>query len=227
MTEEVKENKIEIENPKADKEKMVKWVVAIIFLFSIATLIIIKLQKPDFKLTYVLLIGAFILVISLILFFGFDIFKKYKDATTKKLDEEKLPPAASEEQLKKRIESILLSAEYQNHIKQYKSIKLYTVNKNLIYDFEIEPLYSDVKQSDIIHIVINAHYLDRLPTIMYNPSSYEVARVINATSSNPLPEANIEKTEVYNPITQNVIKTQKKTFQKKDDKKEKTQEDLG
>lgn len=210
---------VELKVQKSNNEHLVKWLVGIGFVISIIILIVIKSQNPEFPLKYIIIIFSFILVAAIILFFGFDIYRKYQQKITTVEKESKLPEVATEEQLKRRVESILSSDEFQNHVKRFLNIKQQFINKNLVYDFEIKPLYNDKTNDDIIHIIINAHYIERLPTILFNPSSGELYKSINAASTNPFQSADIEKTEIFNPLTNTVIKTAKKTHTKDNIKK--------
>jgi hypothetical protein len=221
-----KENEVVVLE-QANKGKMFKIIAGVIIFLTIIILGAIKVQNPDFPLKYIILIGIIVLFIGLIAYFGFDIYRKfdnYKDVSKK---EDKLPPIATPEQLMKRIEGILMNEIYQNHVKEWKNIKQQIVGSNLIYDFEIVPLYTEYTNKDIFHIIINAHFIDRIPTILINPTpnGREIFRAINMASLNPTPGVDIEKTEIFNPMTNTIVKTEKKTHKDKHKDKEK-KEDL-
>jgi hypothetical protein len=216
-----------VKEKPVDKVKTTKVLVIIGLIFSIAVMIIVKVQNPDFPFKYIIIIFAFLLVISIILFFGFDALKKYKDVLSIKTKEKKLPPVASEEVLINKVSTILSSPVYQNHIKQILNVKKEIIGRNNIYDFEILPLHSEKTKNDVIHIIINAHYIDELHTVLYNPSRYEIIRAMNKCSTSPEPDADIERRRETDLLTGRQVMYEKKTHLGKYKRKpEKTTEDL-
>lgn len=219
------ERPVEVIKPeKSTKEKVFKIAIAIIFSFFIIILIYYKIQTPSFKWGWFILIGVILVVVSSILIFGFNINRwiKLKNDEKNKVE---LPEPASEELLKLRVKTVIESELYKNHIKKYLNVTPHNINNNLILDFELELLYNEQKD-DICHVVINSHFINRLPAVIFNPKSYTLNKVINDASSKPFMAPNIERSEVFNPITQTYQKLEKKTQNievKKDDKK---QEDL-
>jgi len=211
-------------------EKLVQIIAGLITFFIILTLVIIKLQKPEFALKWVFIIGGIVLIFGILAFFSFKIYHKVSDE--KEIKEEKLPKIATEEQLKLRCMEILSSIHHQNHIKKWGNIKHQIINGNSIYDFEIFPLYNrELGQEDIIHIIINAHFIDRLPNILYyeknKVNNAEIKHAINMSSTNPFPDADIRRKRIYNPITGTTVETSEKTYKEKEKKKEKfKKEDL-
>jgi len=194
-----------------NKTSLTKWLVVIGFIFSVVALIVVKSQVESFATKYFVMIFVFLVIISLILYFGFGIIKKYQDNKSKLVSEEKLPPVASEEQLKNRCEQIMKSVQHRNHIKRYLNVNFKYINKNLIYDFEIIPEYNDKTSDDVIHIILNAHYIDRLPSFLYNPSPQKVAAAMNDASSSPNPDAEIERRQETDLLTGKEIIYEKKT----------------
>ena len=57
-----------------------------------------------------------------------------------------------------------------------------------------------------------------MPSVYYDikPTEYQLRKAINSKSSNPLPEPEVEKREIWNPLTQTFMTETKKTpFKKK------------
>jgi len=214
-----------IKKDENNKEKIVRILTVVFSIFIIIALIIIKTQNPSFPFKWIVIIIMIVLIFGIIFFFSFSIYHKvFED---KKEEEEKLPNVATEEQLKQKVYEVINSVEYKNHIKKFLDIKQQIINGNLIYDFSIEPLYDDKKsKKNIIHVIINAHFINRIPTVLYDPSVVELKRAINLCSTNPTADADVEKTEMFNPLTNTVIKTSKKTHQMKKDKSSEKKEDL-
>jgi hypothetical protein len=179
-------------------------------------LIFYKIQNPEFSLKAILLIGSFLIIVASILFFGFDIYKKYSEVKEDKSDE--LPKSLSKEELKVKIKELVESQEYQNHIKSWGEVKSYTVNKNLIYSFDIEPLYID-NNRERLTIVINSHFPENHPAVLFNANSKDVYKAVNSASTNPEPPSMIEKTEMFNPMTQVAMRTERRTPSNKKIKK--------
>ena len=221
--EEIQEKQV-IVKEKSNKETLFKLIVSVFFVLFWTILIYIKIQNENFKIGYFILIGVIITIVGLIFFFGFSIYRKYQNVVHKEKDEEKLPPSTSIEALKLQIESLLQGEEFRNHVKRYLSITPHNVNKNLIYDFEIEPLYVD-NGKDRINIIINSHYPERFPAIKFNATKQELYRVVNDSSINPEPPVQIERNKMWNPLTQTFVETEKKTPTKHEEK-EKPKEDL-
>lgn len=209
-----------------DKKGLTKWLVGIGFIFLLIVLITVKVQVESFAWTYFFVILAFLVVIFFILFFGFSIFKKFQENKEKIMSEEVLPPVASKERLKKECEKILMSEEYENHVKQYLNIVPKFINKNLIYDFEILPLYSDKTNKDIMHLIFNAHYIDRYPAILFNPSPQKISECMNAMSTSPNPDAEVERRTEVDLLTGKEVSYEKKTPGRLNDKRQEPKKEL-
>lgn len=219
MEEEQSQENVVIEKPKNTKEFIFKIIVACCSVLIIAALILYKMQNPEFSLRMVILIIAFLIIISLGLIFGFSLYRKFHILKDEHEKSAELPKSLNKEELKKMVKNLLESKEYQNHIKRWDNIRSYTINKNLIYCFEIEPLYIDDNNKKIA-VIINSHFPNNQPTILFNYSDRDIYRAVNSASTNPEPPAEIEKTEVYNPMTQTMMKTEKrKPKSKKNEKK--------
>lgn len=228
MVDAMQENKEvhQVVNTENNKKSLTKWLVAIGFIFLLVVLITIKVQVDSFVWSYFFIILAFLVVIFFILFFGFGIFKKFNENKEKIKAEDKLPPVASKEQLKKECEKILSSEEYENHVKQYLNIIPKFINKNLIYDFEIIPLYNDKTNKDIIHLIFNAHYIDRYPAILFNPSPQKINEAMNAMSTNPNPDAEVERRTEVDLLTGKEVSYEKKTPGKLNEKKDEPKKEI-
>jgi len=108
---------IQIEN-KDNRVKLIKIITVIVFVFILIATVYYKIQNPDFSLKLLLLLIFFITVVALILFFGFDIYKKFEKIKEKVKDEEVNNPV-SEEILKFKIKNIIESKEFENHVRKF------------------------------------------------------------------------------------------------------------
>lgn len=221
MVEETKEEKEIVQQAKVNKMSLTRKIVITIFFFLSVLLIYIKWTNPDFQIKYLLIIFAVMIILALGFYYGFDFFKKYKDLKNKLTSSKDLPDPATPEELMAIVEDTLRSPQFQNHVKRWIGYNQETVNRNLIYNFEIEPLYAD-NGKDRVNIIVNAHFPNRLPTVRFAMNVREQHRAINSASTDPEPPAETEETESINNLTGTTIKVKKRkpTIKKEEEKKE-------
>ena len=163
------------------------------------------------------------------MFFGFTVFELFKKI--KKKDKEgDIPAPITLEQAKEIIKKNLVSPEYADYATNgWVQNKVYVVGKTqkqriLLVQLEQTP-YSSVPYQ---FCLLNLHYPTELYSYIeqekYNPA--ELLRQINVMTTDPTEMPDIEKTEIWNPITQSHVKTEKTTKRKEDKTKEKKKEDL-
>jgi hypothetical protein len=218
MVEEVNITKVEekvieekTEKAKASTEKLLKiWSVGI-GIFLILSLIVIKVQNPDFPLKWVLIISGIVLFICLFIFFSFAIFRKSHKEEEKQKTPRGLPQPASLATLRGICESSLTNRYFANHttgcLREY-----YTSagkNHDRIYVYVTKALYFQNMREGKVYIIVNSHYPLDLRSVLIDPTSTELTKCINYLSTAPEEEPNTEETSIYNPLTQTIVNTRK------------------
>ena len=214
-----------IQNPKSNKDMILKVISVIAVIIAITTLIIIKRQRPSFSLWAVILFSVFIVIIGLLSFFGSSIYKKYIEWKKDKEAKEELPKEASIDILFDIVKKSVANDYYRDHVKEHLgqvSHSVGRIKKNTIIDFKVRTLYGG---GQLCHVVVNANYPDKTPTVLFEPSLYSLNKAINDMSLDPEEPADVEKVITQNPFTGVYQETERKTHQKKEEKKDK--EDLG
>jgi len=220
MEEENEEKEVEKVEVKTSKEKLFRYLIGIAAFVTIAILIIVKIQNQDFPLIWFFIVGGGFILLLLIPY----IYQKVIEAINKGKGKEKsdeLPEPASQEELWGIAKKSLTNENYQNHIREHLKTVLHTVGKNLIYEFKVETLYGN----QVCHIIINAHFPDRIPGVLFEPDKYELNKIINSQSTNPESDPDEEVTTTENPLTGTKIETHKKIHHKKEKKKEEEKEE--
>lgn len=205
-----------LEQPKKNKEKMMKILVPVFVVIFIVILILVKSQNPDFPLGYVILIGVIILIVGLIAFFGFDIAHKFQKIKNKEIDKTQLPEPAEVKILWEKAKKALTNPIYRDHIKEYIQTINWSVGKNmksLVVEFQVRSLYRSRQRCSIL---INANYPDRLPTVLFEPDIHKLRSAIQSMSFDPKDPADEEETITKNEMTGVTSTTKKKTYVKKD-----------
>jgi energy-coupling factor transporter transmembrane protein EcfT len=194
------------------KNFFIKGFVVLIALISWIVTLFIIFQTESNPLFFII-ISVIVTIGLLILFFWTNLSNIFK----KEEKEEKVPKPMSEEEMFKKVKDFVESEEIQDHINEYKSMKDYNINNNIIWHFEIMPYLGKKK----IHVIINANYPKETPSYLVEPiSKYVIAKLINSKSKKPLDDPEVKKTIVENMLTGNIItQEEKKPYKKKEDKK--------
>ena len=204
-----------IKKEKSSKETLVRWFSVIFVLLTIGVLIVVKWQRPDFPFKWIILIGIPLSVIGVVAFFSFSIYGKYQHYK-EKAEKEEMPKAAPPEIIIKKLYDSVTNTNLRNHIKEYTH-REYNINKNKIYVFCARLLYNDPSLGEFAYVIINANFIDTIPTIVSGKTQERTLRHwINMKSINPEAEPEVERVESFNPLTQTFMKTEKKTPIKKD-----------
>jgi hypothetical protein len=214
-----------LKKEKPRRESLVKWLSVIFVIIVVVILFIIKWQNPDFPLKWVFIIGIPLIIIGAIVFFAFDIYRKYQEHKAK-TEKGVLPPAASEETILKRLNDEVTNNNRRNHIKRYIPQR-HTVGKNLIYLFSLQLLYADEDLGNTAYAIVNAHYPDDIPTLLPGTVSLrEVKLAVNAASLNPEPEPDVEVTTSESPLLGTKTTTRKTAHRGRPKKKPQSKEEL-
>jgi len=204
------------EEPK--KGKLVKVLTPIFIIVVLIILIVVKNQNPEFPLGYIILIGAIVIIIGGIAFFGLELSDKFKKITNKISLKNNLPAPAETKVLWEEAKISLTNSLYRDHIKKYVQTINHSVGKNmksLVVEFQV---YSVYRPRELCSILINANYPKRTPTVIFNSDkkSYQLSRAIQSMSFDPEDPANEEETTIRNDLTGTVSTTKRKTYTKKD-----------
>jgi len=225
--EQLKEEEQEKERDKT--EKTLKIFSIVIGVLLLIVLIIVKVYNPNFPLFWVIILGVVVAVVSAIIYFSFTIFRwitREKEEKGEKAGG--LPKAASLATLRGMSESALTNKFYANHLKKCKEEKFFHIgkNKNRIYMYRAEALYTDDMKKGEVVILINAHYPEDLRTILIDPSSSEISHAVNSLANEPEAPADEEESMIWNPVTQTYVSSKKIIHKKQEEKKEEKKEDL-
>ncbi len=216
-----------MEEIKSPKEKRMKIIVPIIAVSVLILLFFIKSQNPNFGLKYVLIIAGFILIFSGIAFWGAEITDRFNKIKNKDGDKNILPEPVSSDVLWQKAKYSLTNEIYRDHIKKIEKVVNHSVGKNkksLVVEFQVKTLNNSAQTC---HIILNANYPNRMPTVLFEPTIYELNRAIQSMSFDPEDPANEEEIVVKNDITGITATTKKKTFTKnKTEEKKKSGEPL-
>lgn len=198
-----------------NREKMMKIIIPIFAVILLTILIIVKQQNPDFALKYVILIGAVIIIVALIGFFGFNVANTIATLKEKDKKNKSLPEPADTLVLWEKAKIALTNNVYRDHIKEYVTTINHSVGKNLkslVVEFKVVSLY---RPRQICSILINANYPSRLPTVLFDPTTGDLNKAIQSMSFDPEDPADTEETTISNPVTGITSTTKKKTHAKK------------
>lgn len=202
--------------PKKSKGLMMKILVPIFVVILIIILVLVKIQMPDFPLGYVILIGAIILIVGLLAFFGIDIFHKLQKIRTKEKMVATLPEPVDTKLLWEKVKFALTNPIYRDHIKEYIQTINHSVGKNaksLVVEFQVRSLYRPRLRCSIL---INANYPNRLPTVLFEPNIHQLRSAIQSMSFDPEDLPSEEETIILSPMTGTTSTIRKKTYAKKD-----------
>ena len=208
-------------------EKFLKVGSIVVGIFLISVIIIVKINNPDFNIGWVIGLIAFIIILTLVMFFLFAILRKFKG---EEKDKDRYPEAITFEQAKEIIKEQLITPEYADEFRGFSQHKFYNAGrdgKSRILVVQLEP--TAYEKNPYRFYCLNLHYPKEMWSLVsqqrYNPG--EILRVVNALSLAPEIEPDIERTRVENVLTGTTVETEKKTHKKEEKKKEeKPKEDL-
>lgn len=190
-----------IETKRWSLQWLLKMMAVLVVVFSIALLIFLGVA-----LKWVLIISGILLAIGIISYLIFHFYRKKEEEEKKKDKEEKLPEPAKPEQIWNKVKKCLTNEEFKDHIKEnkYKDVRRHPGGREgeRIYEFVADALYND-KQ---VHIIINAHYPDEIPTILFEPSKFELRMAVNSMSTKPKEEPSTEEEVRELPSGERVIR---------------------
>ena len=140
------------EKAKSSSERLLKIWSAGIGIFLLISLVVIKVQNPDFPLKWVILIGGVVLIVCLFIFFSFAIFRKSNKDDEKNKTIRGLPQPASLATLRGISENALINRHFMNHStgclrEWYEHAGRM---KDRIYCYKTKALYHDFMKEGII-----------------------------------------------------------------------------
>lgn len=221
------EDKEVIEIEKNVKEKKVRWIVGVLVAVALIILIVYKTQNPEFPFLTLILISGGILIVGGLIFFGAELYRKFKSLGEKEDEIEGIPKAATTEQIENALREFVLKR--RNHIKEIMEIHPFNVGKNSIYAYKILMLYKEIGLGGReAFIILNANYLKEKPfSIVPGDSKFNlIKRLCNGISSSPEEDPDVEVTEEKSPLTGVERKTTKKTHKEKKPKKKEDGEEI-
>lgn len=208
-----------IEKPKDHKFAFFKGLIIILTLISWGVALYI-IFKTDTKPTFFIIVSSILTIIGIISFINKQVFEKFKSKD--KEDKDAIPKPATEEQLKKKVKEFIESEIVQDHIEDFIEFQGFNFHGESIWYFKIRK-YLDRK---IVFVIINANYIEELPTILIDPKRYELLRAMKmkskrySPSDEPDSEIRIEK----DLSTGKEITYKKTTSQKSKENKEKKED---
>jgi len=196
------------ESPKIVTKKNKKWIKVGAISFAVLSLIILvfyKLANPEFPLSSIIITGIIIIVFGALLFFGRELYEKfrYKDEKKKEKEDNELPKAKSPEFLfsivKKQLEKSIQEGGFEEniHLCKVKQRRIKFIGGNQIIHFQIIPFY---KQFITIDFVFNAHFED-LMIFNKNLSDKQILSRMNDLSINPQSSPTVEEFSSVDPLT--------------------------
>jgi hypothetical protein len=187
------------------RHRFLKAFAAVLVVIILIVLVLVS-YYTDFSVWIIVGIAGGIIFIGFTIFFMASIIRKVRGIREKEEEMSLLPRPKTLEELYILVEMSLKNPKYRDHVEVWGDVTPNTVGKNSIYDFEVKPLYYPGK----CHIIINAHYPDK-KAILFDPPTPVVKSTTNRLSTAPLEEPDIERSELWNPITQTWQTTEKRT----------------
>lgn len=184
-------------NFEKDNFRGIKIISGIVGIFLILVMIFYENSKEEPNFLKLGIIGGFIIIFWLVLYFGINFFKDYKSKVRELEDKaEKLPDAISIVDLKKSIKEKIESEEYRNHIKKWGEILSRDVNGNLIYHIPIKFLHNDSMLGEGCIYIVNAHFPDtRFAIRPFSENVNKINSIMNSISTKPKEDPQIEISE--------------------------------
>ncbi len=210
----------------ARSEKLVRIFSAILAVFFIIVLVMIKIANPEFKLGLMLLICGIIIVFFLSIIIGYHFLQKRKNRDVVKEPglTDKMPQPITLGQCHSLVKEILEDPKYAEYVPCPDSETCELWGKSLksnIYTYIGSGIYSGDKYC----VVINRHYPNELTSVLINPTKHEIHRAKNYCAKSPTDEPEFEETLRRNPLlgTEEVIR---RPVKKEEESKEKKKEEL-
>ena len=224
---EEKKEELDVDAKQKKKTQFVLRVVAVaLAVFTLIGLALVKISVPTFPWIWVVIIGGFLLLSSLAMFFVMSVIDKLRSGK-RVMDLGKLPKPATLTELRTIASKALTNDHYANHVKQCLGEKFFTVgkmNKNIVYVYKCKALYTEGMEKGLIYILINCHYPEDRRSILIDPNINELSRSIQALGTDPEDEPNVEEVTTHSPIT-GVTQTSRKITHEKEKKKEETKKE--
>jgi hypothetical protein len=227
MEEEKKETEEKVVvNENKDKNTIQKLLKIVSVLIAVGSLVLMIFLKVKLKIFIPIMVG--IVIIAVILWFGFELYNRIFIKKKKEIEKGELPEPIGEEELKQRVKEIIENDIWQNHVKRWISIKQKNDKKNLRYAITFEPLYTMFEDRSIkrITFIINANYPERMPSVFFDAKEDKINRELNDASIDPEPDPDIKETDIYNQLTGNYVRTREKTSSNKPEIKKEKKGDL-
>ena len=242
----VNESNIQIEEPKLIKdeksaeskniERVLKVFSFIVGIIGIVALIWIKIINPAFPLIWVIIIGVFLVLVSVLMFFAFVIYRKFTEEKDETKDYKgRLPKPASLASLRETCDDVLTNTHFVNHGTGCVHEQYFNAGKHgeRIYVYVTHALYKEHPNGQSmdkgrIVIIINSHYPEDLRTVLIDPTPTEFHRAVNSivTEKEELPEESTRTELEYSPVTGGFKEVTQDTKKRKEEPKKEEKEDL-
>jgi len=219
-------NEEHIEKEKNSTKKVLKIFSVILGIFTIISLIIIKVNNASFPLFWIIAIAVVVLIICVIIFFFFSIFKKSDDIPEEKT-RNGLAKSAALSDLRVVAEGALVNRHFCNHLKKCEEERFFHAGKNKerIYIYKARALYDTGMSEGYVYIIINTHDTE-LRTILIDPSIPELIKAINSITCEPSDDPDVYESKVYNPISGTYVENREVKKHAEAKKEEVKKEDL-
>lgn len=225
----VEQEEIKLEEKKPNKEKLFRILAVIIGISLLTTLIIIKVQVPEFQLS--LFIGGIIIIAVLFVgfFWGFSIYRKLQEGKVKVKEEDKLPKSITLEQADELITEFLRNPRYADYNVGWEYHKVYNAGedkKSRVLLVRLSPTPYTIAPYQFF--IMNLHFPKELCSYItqFKLNTAEISRAVNALAVKPSDEPDTKVTEEDSPLTGVRRKITETTRKKKESKKEETKSDL-
>lgn len=232
MNEQDEEKKIEevhkkvLEEKSQGLKKFLKIFSPIMVVSIWIILILVKIAYPDFALTWVILIGAFVLLFGFMLFFALSIKERFRKGKEPEEKEDKLPLAISNSEAKKIAKELLMQPDYADYLEEMKDDgdeEHGEKPKSKIYFIRCSGRYFKGEY----FIAINCHYPKEKYRILIEPNTYQILQAKKLLASYPESTPDKKMTIAENQLTGTKIITTEETHKDKKEKKKKDKkEDL-
>jgi hypothetical protein len=212
-------------------DKMVKWISSILFVVFLIAIGVIKYTVEKFTWKWAIILSVSIFVVFLVLFFGSKIYSLFNSKNEELEELRSIPKEFPKEVLDKKAEDALKNDKFYNMINKVIKVIPHTVgdiHRNKVYEYVVEPYHTDIRTGryTIYHIIINAHYPEKQPAVLPNPSDEELQEAINSVGEAIEKKMKTVKTKQFNPMTGVALETEEstptedKTTEEKQDEKE-------
>lgn len=208
-------------------EKSDKFIIVLITIFIIIAsivLIIIKANNVNFKLGYLLLSIAGVIIVLSFFGYGFHFLFNKKLGLAEDKKEEKLPPAITVEEAREIAINAVKNKVYADYIIDCKGETSEHLGKNiksLVYCYIAQGKYEDA----LYYVILNRHFPNQTISILIDPSDDEILRAKILSAVYPEEAPSVKKTRLENPMT-GVVQTTEEFIKDKDEKEKAKEKDL-